>query len=104
MCIRDSTCTVVNTYTPNPAKLALVKTVSGGTATPGQFTLTATGPSVTIAGTAPVAATNAPVGAYTLTETNLTGYTAGSFSCSNNSVQLSGSPPVLTIAAADAGN
>ena len=85
------------------AKLALAKTVvntGGGTALASAFTLTATGP-VTISGAAPVAATNAPTGVYTLTETNLTGYTAGSFSCSGGGA-LAGN--LLTIAAADAGN
>ena len=60
----------------------------------------ATGPTV-ISGPAPVAAANAPVGAYTLTETNLTGYTAGSFSCSGGGTLVGNQ---LTILAADAGN
>jgi hypothetical protein len=97
------TCTIVNTFTPNPAKLALAKTVvntGGGSALASAFTLTATGPAV-ISGTAPVAAANAPVGVYTLTESGPAGYTAGLFSCSGGGA-LDGNK--LTIAAADAGN
>jgi len=95
-----------NTISPcvaaNPAKLGLLKTVDntgGGTATAGQFTLTATGPTV-ISGPAPVAAANAPVGVYTLTETGLAGYTAGLFSCSGGGTLVGNQ---LTIAVADAG-
>jgi hypothetical protein len=97
------TCTITNTFTPNPARLALTKTVvntGGGTALASAFTLTATGPSV-ISGTAPVAATNALVGVYTLTESGPAGYTAGSFSCSGGGALVGNQ---LTIAAADAGN
>jgi hypothetical protein len=97
------TCTVINTFLPNPAKVALAKTVvntGGGTALASAFTLTASGP-VTITGAAPVAATNAPVGVYALTESSLTGYSAGSFSCSGGGA-LAGNQ--LTISAADAGN
>jgi hypothetical protein len=96
------TCTITNTFTPNPAKLGLAKNVvnnGGGSATAAQFTLTATGPTI-ISGPAPVAAVNAPVGVYTLTESSLIGYTAGLFSCSGGGT-LAGN--LLTIAAADAG-
>ncbi len=61
-------CSITNTF--NRPELALEKVVvntGGGTATAANFTLTATGPTV-ISGTAPVAATDASLGAYTLTE------------------------------------
>jgi hypothetical protein len=97
------TCTITNTFIPNPAKLGLVKTVvntGGGTALASAFTLTANGPTP-ISGPAPVAAVNVLPGVYTLTETSLANYTAGAFSCSGGDT-LAGNQ--LTIAAADAGN
>jgi hypothetical protein len=98
------TCSITNTFNVvAPAQLALAKTVvntGGGSALASAFTLTATGPSV-ISGTAPVAASNAPVGVYTLTESGPAGYTAGAFSCSGGGA-LAGN--LLTITAADAGN
>jgi Prealbumin-like fold domain len=80
------TCTINNN--DNKSKLTLVKTVTndnGGTKTAADFPLTATGPS-TITGTSgATAVTNALVnaGAYTLSETTLTGYTPSAWSCSN---------------------
>ncbi|MCG6551886.1 MAG: DUF3494 domain-containing protein [Candidatus Magnetominusculus sp. LBB02] len=101
------TCTIANTYTGNSSSLGLVKSVvntGGGTATAAQFMLTATGNSATgptlITGTTPVAATNAPVGVYTLTETGPTGYTA-SYSCSGGGTLVGN---ILTTTTADAGN
>ncbi len=97
------TCSITNTYTPNPTRLGLLKNVvntGGGTATTGQFTLTASGPTF-ISGPAPVAAINAATGVYTLTESNLANYTAGIFSCSGGGTLVGNQ---LTISAADAGN
>ncbi|MBF0517301.1 MAG: DUF3494 domain-containing protein, partial [Nitrospirae bacterium] len=102
------TCTIANTWNSgSSANLGLLTTVNnsgGGTATVGQFTLSATGDSSTgptvITGTTPVAALNAPVGVYTLTESGPAGYTA-SYSCSGGGT-LSGNK--LTITSADAGN
>ncbi|MEH6422629.1 hypothetical protein, partial [Pseudomonas sp. CGJS7] len=80
----NATCTIDNN--DQAATLTLVKTVTndnGGTATVSDFPLTATGPS-TITGTSGSATvTNASVsaGAYTLSETNQPGYTAGTYSC-----------------------
>ncbi|MBV5276750.1 IPTL-CTERM sorting domain-containing protein, partial [bacterium] len=96
------TCSIANTFNSNPAKLGLVKTVintGGGTATAGQFTLMASGPSV-ITGPAPIAAVNASVGVYVLSESNLANYTAGAFSCSGGGTLVGNQ---LTIAATDAG-
>ncbi len=73
----------------------------GGAATPASFTLTATGPTV-IVGPAPVAATDASLGAYTLTESTVAGYGASAWGCSGNATPLAGN--VLTLTAADAGN
>ncbi|WP_420265161.1 ice-binding family protein [Candidatus Magnetominusculus dajiuhuensis] len=88
-------------------KLALVTTVTntgGGTATAGQFTLTATGDATTgptvITGTTPVAAINAPNGVYTLTVKGPTGYKP-SYSCSGGGTLAFNK---LTITSADAGN
>ncbi|MBF0458818.1 MAG: hypothetical protein HQK99_13090 [Nitrospirae bacterium] len=97
------TCTITNTYSPGGAtNLGLLKTVTGGTATAGQFTLTATGDSTTgptvITGTTPVAASNAPVGIYALTETGPTGYTAA-YSCTGGGTLVGNK---LTITSADA--
>lgn len=102
------TCTINNVYNPGgAAQLSLQKTVDntgGGTAVATDFILTATGDPSTgptvITGTTPIAPTNVPVGAYTLTETGpTTGYTAG-YSCSGGGA-LNGN--VLTITGADAG-
>ena len=85
---------------PQSAILTLVKTVTnthGGTATPTDWTLTATGTGKTISGkTGDAAITTAtvPLGTYTLTESNgPAGYDPSSWSCtgatvSNNSVTL----------------
>jgi len=96
-----------NTITAPPLcefTLGLLKTVSGGTATAGQFTLTATGDASTgptvITGTTPVTAVNVPVGVYTITETGPTGYTAV-FSVSGGGTLVGNQ---LTIRAEDADN
>ena len=102
------TCTFTNTYTgANSAKLGLQKTVSGGgTAVPGDFTLTATGDAPTgptvITGTTLVGPVNAPVGVYALTETGPVDYTAG-FSCTGGGT-LVGNKLTITQADANAGN
>jgi len=65
------------------ATLTLIKQVindNGGNATVSQFTLTGTGAGATITGTSPVASA-VLVGAYTLTETQLAGYTTAGYSC-----------------------
>jgi uncharacterized repeat protein (TIGR01451 family) len=94
------TCTVTNNdIAPS---LTLVKTVTndnGGTAVPTNFTLTATG-TTSISGAG--GATSGPTfkaGAYTLSETNLYGYTAGAWSCSKNGGSaVTGSSVTLGIA------
>ncbi|RJP47774.1 MAG: IPTL-CTERM sorting domain-containing protein [Desulfobacteraceae bacterium] len=99
--------TIHNTYVPAiAAKLGLLKTIDntgGGTATAGQFTLTATGDASTgptiVTGTSPVTAVDAPVGVYTITETGPNGY-IGTFSVSGGGT-LAGN--ILTITEADAG-
>ena len=101
------TVTILNTYAPlASAKLGLLKTVDntgGGTATAGQFTLTATGDGSTgptiITGTTPVTAVNVPVGVYTITETGPAGYTR-TFSVSGGGTLVGNK---LTITSADAG-
>ena len=77
---QSKTCVLTND--DNPAHLRLVKTVvndNGGTAKPSDFTLSANGPTP-ISGTSPVSS-NVNAGSYTLSETNLPGYTAGAWSC-----------------------
>jgi large repetitive protein len=98
------TITITNEFIPAIAtKLGLLKTLSGGTATAGQFTLTATGDASTgptiVTGTTPVTAVNVPVGVYTITETGPVGYTAG-FTVSGGGT-LAGNK--LTITEEDAG-
>ncbi len=76
----SATCTLTND--DQAAHLRLLKTVvndNGGTAVPSDFTLSANGPTP-ISGTSPVSS-NVNAGSYTLSETNLPGYTAGSWSC-----------------------
>ncbi|PIP40318.1 MAG: hypothetical protein COX19_05960, partial [Desulfobacterales bacterium CG23_combo_of_CG06-09_8_20_14_all_51_8] len=75
------TVTITNEFTPAiAAKIGLIKTVTGGTASIGDFTLTATGGASTgptvVTGKSPVTAVNVPVGVYTITETGPAGYTA----------------------------
>jgi len=100
----EAVCTVVNDDIA--AQLTLVKTVSnshGGTATPANFTLTATGP-VTISGvTGDAAVTDAavPAGSYVLRETNIPGYSGGDYSCAvNGGAAVAGN--TLTLANGDA--
>ncbi|MES2971305.1 MAG: hypothetical protein V4702_03230 [Patescibacteria group bacterium] len=97
------TCTFTNSKLP---RLTLVKTVTndnGGTSLPGAWTLTATGPTPLSGVTGTAAVTNAAVsaGEYNLGETGEpAGYTAGTYSCANNS----GNPVVsntITLAPGD---
>ena len=81
-------CAVVNDKKP---VLSLVKTVTndnGGTAVVGGFTLAAAGPTPISGASGTAAVTSIPVvaGAYTLSETGPTGYTAGAWSCTAGSV------------------
>ena len=92
----DITCVFQNTYTPH-ATLTLAKQVSGGTATPADFTLTATGLSdaptsnFTISGTSGlqnVTSRSVPAGTYTLSENGPSGYTSNQgWSCPGASVK-----------------
>jgi hypothetical protein len=96
--------TITNEFIPLiSAKIGLVKTVTGGTASVGDFTLTATGGASTgptvVTGISPVTAVNVPVGVYTLTESGPAGYTA-SFSVTGGGTLVGNK---LTITAADAG-
>lgn len=77
-------CAITNTAIA--PKLTLTKVVTnthGGTATPANFTLTATGPSTITGHSADAAVTNAPVqaGTYTLSEGAVTGYQLSSLTC-----------------------
>ncbi|MEO6956712.1 MAG: hypothetical protein ABI137_08215 [Antricoccus sp.] len=85
-----TTCTITNTA--KPATLTLVKKVdntNGGTATPTDWTLTATGPT-TITGTtgaAAVTSASVTIGSYTLSEAGgPTGYAASSWTCTGATV------------------
>jgi len=96
--------TITNEFIPAiAAKIGLVKTVTGGTASVEDFTITATGGASTgptiVTGISPVTAVNVPVGVYTLTETGPNGYTAG-FSVSGGGTLVGNK---LTITGADAG-
>jgi hypothetical protein len=80
---QNKTCTITNT--DDAPSLTLVKVVdndNGGTATPANFTLTATGPTG-FAGVGPSVSNGASfdAGAYALTESALAGYTAGTWVC-----------------------
>lgn len=90
---QTATCTINNN--DQSAHLKLVKTVTndnGGTAKVSDFTLSAAG--LTPISGAGGAESDVSAGTYTLSETNMTGYTAGSWSCvggtftAPNSVQL----------------
>lgn len=77
------TCRYTNTYTPK-ATLTLVKTITGGSATVSNFTLSANGPSSIsgISGTDAVTARRVAVGVYNLQEsTSVTGYVPGTWTC-----------------------
>ncbi|MEP9399016.1 hypothetical protein [Mesorhizobium sp. KR2-14] len=109
----DVVCTVTNTV--QPARLTLVKSVTnsrGGTASPANFTLTATGPVVISGVTGAPAITDAsvPAGSYVLRETSIPGYSGGDYSCvvnggaaiSSNTLNLAnGDEAVCTIANQD---
>jgi large repetitive protein len=89
----DVTCDITNTYSPPPSppagSLTLIKHVSGGSATPSQWTLTATGPE-TISGpgnSEAVTGAVVRVGDYTLSESSgPDGYKAGGWSCTGGAV------------------
>ncbi|WP_269930950.1 DUF7507 domain-containing protein [Aminobacter sp. HY435] len=91
----EAVCTVVND--DQPARLTLAKTVvndNGGAAVPADFTLSATGPTPIsgVSGNAAVTAVAVDAGSYTLSEANLPGYTAGTYSCVvNGGAAVSGS-------------
>jgi hypothetical protein len=92
----DVTCSITNTDVA--PTLALDKTVSnvyGGNAVQANFTLTATPTSGTaITGAADVGATAAVSNVeYTLSESSLTGYTAGTWSCSGTGVHWAAATP-----------
>ena len=77
------TCRYTNTYTPK-ATLTLVKTITGGSATVSNFTLSANGPSSIsgVSGTAAVTAQRVAIGVYNLSEsTTVTGYVPGTWTC-----------------------
>ncbi|MBK6761965.1 MAG: VWA domain-containing protein [Micrococcales bacterium] len=76
------TCTAKNTLT----KLKLTKTVSGGSATPAEFTLTATSPNAPSYSKPGNHPTFEPINGgvvYTLGETGPANYTGGTWSCTN---------------------
>ena len=89
----DVTCDITNTYSPPPSppagSLTLIKHVSGGTATPSRWTLTAAGPE-TVSGpgnSEAVTGTVVPVGDYTLSESGgPKGYKAGQWSCTGGAI------------------
>ena len=86
---QSATCTITNTA--QPAHLTLVKVVTndnGGTKTVADFPLTATGPSTItgVSGTAAVTDQAVPAGAYVLSETTQTGYTASAWNCVGGSL------------------
>ncbi len=90
------TCRYTNTYTPR-ATLTLVKTITGGTATLENFTLSAGGgtPISGISGTAAVTNRRVAVGTYTLTEsTTVAGYVPGNWSCTSGT--LNGNQLILS--------
>jgi len=87
------------TYTNTKTHLKLVKTVTndnGGTAVAADFTLSAAGPTP-ISG-AGGADSDVNAGTYTLSETTLSGYTAGSWSCSGGTFSA---PDKIALAPGD---
>jgi prealbumin domain-containing protein/Big-like domain-containing protein/PKD domain-containing protein len=90
----SATCTIVNTFVPEPptAHLTLVKTVDnagGGTALETAWTLSADGPTPISGSTGSAAVTNAVItpGTYTLGESGgPTGYTATAWSCTGGAL------------------
>lgn len=84
-------------------RLTLEKVVvndGGGTAVPGDFTLTATGPATISGAMGDTAITEAavPAGTYNLTETNMPGYAAGQYSCVvNGGAAVSGNSLALAL-------
>ena len=94
---QTATCSITNS--DQAATLTLTKTVSnthGGAATVSSFPLKATGPTTItgVSGTAAVTSASVSAGTYTLSETTVAGYTAGSWSCTGGT--LTGSSLVLT--------
>lgn len=90
------TCTIINTYTPAPSPpagtITLLKQVDntgGGTATPTQWTLTATGPETIagVTGTSDVTDVIVGIGDYALTESGgPSDYTASLWSCTGGTL------------------
>lgn len=79
----DLTCTITNTYQPK-ATLTLAKSVTGGSATPNQFALSASGPTPIngLSGSSSVTRQRVNAGTYTLDEASLPGYVRqGPWSC-----------------------
>ena len=78
----DKECTITND--DNAPSLTLVKQVvndNGGTAQATDFTLTATGPTPISGAGGTSSGASFDAGTYTLSETNVTGYTAGDWNC-----------------------
>lgn len=101
----DATCTIVNTFAAGDPKLTLVKVVKGGTATPTDWVLSATGTTPITGVTGSVAVTVAEVlpGEYTLSESGgPDGYSAGSWACTGGSAPASGSSATIAIDWGDA--
>ncbi|MBO0899434.1 hypothetical protein J1G43_05595 [Cellulomonas sp. zg-ZUI22] len=98
----DVTCTITNTA--QGATLTLVKQVTaddGGTAVPGDWTLTATGPTTGLTGaTGDPAITDAPVaiGTYALTESGPAGYTPGDWTCATDETTVPVTDGSVTVA------
>jgi len=99
------TCTYTNKYSPKNT-LTLVKTVTNGSATKADFTLTATGPSATVSGlgnAATIVNQRIPAGSYVLSEVNSgsgsAGYVPnGTWTClnqANNPLTVTGSTVVI---------
>lgn len=95
---QSATCTINNNDIA--PLLTLIKTVNndnGGTATTSAFTLTASGPTTItgISGAGSVTGAEVNAGTYALSESNLTGYAAGNWSCSAGT--LTGASLVLGV-------
>ncbi|KQX08225.1 hypothetical protein [Leifsonia sp. Root1293] len=83
------TCTIVNTFELADPKLTLVKVVSGGSASPTDWVLSAAGPTPITGATGSTAVTAAEVlpGDYVLSESDgPDGYTAGDWTCVGGTV------------------
>ncbi|TFV95369.1 collagen-binding domain-containing protein [Leifsonia flava] len=85
----DVTCTIVNTFDPVDPKLTLIKIVSGGTASPTDWVLSAAGPTPITGATGSTAVTSAEVlpGDYVLSESDgPDGYEARGWVCTGATV------------------